>query len=90
MLGVMNPLLKSPTFHEKLPWDYKVLNSDETTKSSYLVVSETAKANEPFFSFFPEPDPLVPLLCFGGLQDFLDEGESLELNSSGEAWGMKM
>lgn len=37
-----------------------------------------------FFSFFPEPSPLVPLLCFGEL-DFLDEGESLELNCSGDA-----
>ena len=52
--------------------------------ASYLAVSETAKDAEAFFSFFPAP--LVPLLGFGELLDFLDDGESLELRSSGEAY----
>lgn len=44
----------------------------------YLVESETGEDTDAFFSFFPEPCPLVPLLCFGDLLDFLDgDGESL-------------
>lgn len=53
-----------------------------------LVVSETGEDTEAFFSFFPDPRPLVPLLCFGDPLDFLEEGESLLLNCSGEALGM--
>lgn len=52
---------------------------------SYLAVSETGEDTDIFFSFFPEPGCFVPLLCFGEPLDFLDEGESLELNCSGEA-----
>lgn len=53
-----------------------------------LAVSETGEDTDIFFSFFPEPGCFVPLLCFGEPLDFLDEGESLELNCSGEAFGM--
>lgn len=52
-----------------------------------LVDSETGEDTDAFFSFFPEPWPLVPLLCFGDLLDFDDEGESLWLIGSGEAFG---
>lgn len=51
----------------------------------YLVDSETGEDTDAFFSFFPEPWPLVPLLCFGDPLDFLDEGDSLFLSGSGEA-----
>lgn len=50
-----------------------------------LTDSVTGEDTDNFFSFFPEPEPLVPLLCFGDPMDFLDEGESLLLNCSGEA-----
>lgn len=53
-----------------------------------LVDSETGEGTNAFFSFFPEPGPLVPLLCFGDPLDFLDEGESCLLNGSEEAFGM--
>lgn len=52
-----------------------------------LADSETGEDTNAFFSFFPEPGPLVTPLCFGDPLDFLDEGESL-LNGSGEALGM--
>lgn len=53
-----------------------------------LAVSITGEDTDAFFSFFPEPGPLPPPLCFGDLLDFLDEGESLLLNCSGDAFGM--
>lgn len=69
--------------------------TNKPTKDSYLAVSETGEEDtNVFFSFFPEPGPLAPLLvahlCFGDPLDFLDDGESLELNCSGEAWGTRM
>lgn len=53
-----------------------------------LAVSETGEDTDAFFSFFPDPRPLVPPLCFGDPLDFLEEGESLLLNCSGEGLGM--
>lgn len=55
-----------------------------------LVDSETGEDMDAFFSFFPEPGNLVPLLCFGETPDFLGDGESLELNRSGEAFGKEV
>lgn len=52
---------------------------------AYLVASETGDDTDAFFSFFPEPGPLVPLLCFGDLLDFLGDGEFLTVNCSGDA-----
>lgn len=52
-----------------------------------LAVSETGEDTDAFFSFFPEPGTLVPLLCFGEPLDFLEECDSLELSGSGEAFG---
>lgn len=49
-----------------------------------LADSDTGEDTNSFFSFFPEPEALVPLLCFGEPLDFLDEGEPLELDRSGE------
>lgn len=49
-----------------------------------LVVSKTGEDRDVLLSFFPDPVPLVPLLCFGEVPDFLGEGESLELKCSGE------
>lgn len=63
----------------------KIHSSFHYSKSdSYLADSETGEDTDAFFSFFPEPGPLVPLLCFGDPLDFLDVGESL-LSGSGEA-----
>lgn len=52
---------------------------------AYLVASETGDDTVPFFSFFPEPRPLVPPLCLGDLLDFLGDGEFLIVNCSGDA-----
>lgn len=49
-----------------------------------LTLSKIGEDMTAFFSFFPEPWPLVPL-CLGEPQDFLEEGEPLELMGSGEA-----
>ncbi len=62
-----------------------VLKKQETLGDSYLADSETGEDTDAFFSFFPEPSPLFPPLCFGDRLDFLDEGESLLLNCSGDA-----
>lgn len=71
--------------------------TNKLIEDAYLAVSETGEEDtNAFFSFFPEPGPLAPLLgtllCFGDPLDFLGEGEgeSLELNCSGEAWGTRM
>lgn len=56
----------------------------------YLAVSEAGDDTAAFFSFFPDPGPLVPLLCFGEPLDFLDKDKSLELNCSGETWRKKV
>lgn len=58
-----------------------ILSSD-----AYLVASEAGDDTDPFFSFFPEPRPFVPPLCFGDLLDFLGDGEFLTVNCSGDAW----
>lgn len=55
-----------------------------------LADSETGEDTDAFFSFFPEPGPFAPLLCFGDPLDFLDEGESLLLSRSGEVFAMAL
>ena len=59
--------------------------SSTLSNNAYLMASEPGDDTDPFFSFFPEPRPLVPLLCFGDLLDFLGDGAFLTVNCSGDA-----
>ena len=56
-------------------------------RTAHLVESERGEAPDAFFSFFPEPGPLEEPLCLGEPLDFLEAGDSLELERSGDPWG---
>lgn len=51
-----------------------------------LAVADAEDDTEVFFSFFLEPEALGPLVCLGDPLDFLEEGEPLELERSGDVW----
>lgn len=53
-----------------------------------LAVADAEDDTEVFFSFFLEPEALGPLVCLGDPLDFLEEGEPLELERSGDVLDM--
>lgn len=57
-------------------------------KDADLADSETGEDTDVFFSFFPVPWPLFPLLCLGDPLGFL--GESLIVDCSGDSWAAQM